>query len=215
MGFLWFKKRDYDFEDKFKELHSGLKTSFSNIKKDFEHVISRVDHLHLKKDEHHDKLDKLDKRLREIETFFELMKEKEAEFVHKGALSKQAVQTGQTEGVQTAVQTPVFQTGFLAKFKSLTPTERNLVVNLLNHELKLSCEDLGVMMLKNKGTVRGLINNIKRKYSDLISEMIEENGKKRYFIEPDIKSELMKEYKHFQRAKKKGKKLTQVRDYIG
>jgi len=215
MGFFWFRKKEDNLDEKFKELHSGLKSSFSNIKKDFEHVMSRVDHLHLKKDEHHDKLDKLDKRLREIETFFELMKEKEAEFIHKGTLSKQAVQTGQTGVVRTAVQTPVFQTGYLGKLKSLTPTERNLVWSLVNTNLKLSYDDISVVIGKDKSTVRGLMNSVRRKYDDIINEITEEGGKKRFFIEDDIKSEVMRDFKHAQKVKKKGKGVTFVRDYIG
>lgn len=215
MGFLWFRKKEDNLDEKFKDLHFGLKNSFSNIKKDFEHVISRVDHLHSKKDEHHNKLDKLDKRLREIEVFFEMMKEKEAEFIHKGALSKQSVQTGRTGVVRTAVQTPVFQTGFLGKLKSLTPTERNLVWSLVNTDLKLSYDDISVVIGKDKSTVRGLMNSVRRKYDDIVSEATEENGRKRFFIEEDIKSEVMRDFKHAQKAKKNGKKMAQVRDYIG
>ena len=215
MGFLWFRKKEDNLDDKFNELHSGLKTSFSNIKRDFEHVISRVDHLHSKKDEHHNKLDQLDKRLREIEVFFEIMKEKEGEILHKSMLSKQGVQTGQTGVVRTAVQTPVFQTGFLGKLKSLTPTERNLVWSLINTDLKLSYDDISVVIGKDKSTVRGLMNSVRRKYDDIVSDVVEENGRKRFFIEEDIKSEVMKDFKHAQKAKKSGKKVTQVRDYIG
>ena len=45
---------------------------------------------------------------------------------------------------------------------------------------------------KDKATVRGQINNIKRKSEGLIKELIEKSGKKRLYIEDRIKERLLK-----------------------
>ena len=137
------------------------------------------------------------------------------EMMESGAVSKQPVQTERTKVVQTAVQTPSVQTGILGKLKSLTPTERNLVWSMVNTDLKLSYEDVSVILGRDKSTVRGLMNNVKRKYEDLISESTEESGKKRFFVEDSVKNEIMKGFKEAQKTKRSLFKTQKVSDYIG
>jgi predicted transcriptional regulator len=93
--------------------------------------------------------------------------------------------------VQTPVQTAV-QTGIL---ETLTVMERAIVWALLNSEMKLSYEDLSVMLGKNKSTIRGQINAIKQKSEGLIEESSEANGKKRVFIPEEMKQIILKKEK--------------------
>ncbi|MCL6500685.1 MAG: hypothetical protein K6T16_01475, partial [Candidatus Pacearchaeota archaeon] len=95
------------------------------------------------------------------------------------------------EGVQTPVYTAV-QTAFL---KGLTQQEKVILWILLNAEQKLSCEDIAVLLAKDKSTVRSQINNIKQKNESWISEFIEKNGKKRYYVDEKLKSILLKKMK--------------------
>lgn len=95
----------------------------------------------------------------------------------------QAVQNG----VQTAVQT--------ADLHQLSVMERAIVWILLNSDMKLSYDDLAAMTGKSRATVRGQVNSIKKKIEDLISENMESGGKKRLYIEENIKNKVLKNAK--------------------
>lgn len=98
------------------------------------------------------------------------------------------------EGVQEAVQTPV-QTGNLYEIlKNLTSNERMIVFTLINagEGMKLSYEDLALLLGKEKSTIRGQINAIKQKSEGLIEEITEKNGKKRVYVVPEIREKLVK-----------------------
>ena len=116
----------------------------------------------------------------------------------KQVLDKQqgvyAVQTG----VQTAVQTP--------NLEQFSITERAILWILLNTDMKLSYDDLAAMLGKERSTIRGQINALKRKSEGLIEEQIEKNGKKRVFIQENIKEKMLKKTKVRVRNGKKPKK---------
>jgi chromosome segregation and condensation protein ScpB len=58
--------------------------------------------------------------------------------------------------------------------------------------MKLSYEDLALLLGKERATIRGQINSIKQKSEGLLSELVEKNGKKRVFIPEDIREKLSK-----------------------
>jgi len=112
-------------------------------------------------------------------------------------IEQTAVQAVQN-GVQTAVQT--------ADLHQLSVMERALVWILLNSDMKLSYDDLAAMTGKSRATVRGQVNSIKKKIEDLISESMENGGKKRLYIEENIKNKVLKNAKVRVNKDKKKKK---------
>ena len=65
----------------------------------------------------------------------------------------------------------------------------------MNSEMKLSYEDLALMLGKERATIRGQINAIKQKNEGLIEEIVEKNGKKRVFIPQEIREKMLKKAK--------------------
>ena len=104
-----------------------------------------------------------------------------------------AVQTG----VQTPVQTP--------KLEQFSITERAILWVLLNADMKLSYDDLAAMLGKERSTIRGQLNRIRQRDSNIINEVVEQNGKKRVFIPEEIKEKLLKKAKVRVGIKKKAK----------
>jgi len=105
-------------------------------------------------------------------------------------LSKQTAVQGVQIGVQTAVQTA--ENVNLSDFSVM---ERAIIMILLNHDMKLSYDDLAAMTGKSRATIRGQVNAIKQKSEGLIEEKIELNGKKRVFIPQEIKEKMLKNVK--------------------
>ena len=70
--------------------------------------------------------------------------------------------------------------------------ERAVLWVLLNTDMKLSYDDIATVLGKEKSTVKVQVNNIKQKNENLISEFIERTGKKRYYVETDLKERLLK-----------------------
>ena len=89
--------------------------------------------------------------------------------------------------VQTSVQTP--------NMDNFSVTERAILFILLNADMKLSYDDLAAMLNKEKSTIRGQINSIKSKNKNIINEKIEKNGKKRVYIDDEMKGKLLKKQK--------------------
>jgi hypothetical protein len=58
--------------------------------------------------------------------------------------------------------------------------------------MKLSYEDLAMLLGKERATVRGQVNAVKQKINGLIEEIIEKNGKKRVFVPSEIKEKMTK-----------------------
>ena len=71
--------------------------------------------------------------------------------------------------------------------------------------MKLSYDDIGAIMGKERSTIRTQINGIKQKSENIIKEMIEKNGKKRVFIPEEIKEKLLKKSKVRVKSRKKDK----------
>jgi hypothetical protein len=92
------------------------------------------------------------------------------------------------KAVQTAVQTG----NFYENLKGLSGNERLLILSLSGSDMKLSYEDLALLLGKERSTIRGQINSIKQKSSGLIEEIVEKNGKKRVFVPDEVKQNLHK-----------------------
>ncbi len=222
-----FKREDEKVD--LRKINSKLNMSFSNIKKDIKSMNQWINHLEDNRKKHKSRLNKhkdkiidVESRLIAIENAIKELEDKQV-FVNNQLfkqLSKQpqtAVRLKQTSvGVQTAVQTRVQtakedvmdysseELGFI--LKRLTVMERAVIWILLNTDLKLSYEDLAATLGKDKSTIRGQLNNIKRKSDNLVSEIVEKNGNKRYYIEDEIKSKIMSEIRSDSIEKKNKKK---------
>jgi SMC interacting uncharacterized protein involved in chromosome segregation len=142
-----------------------LKADISSIKKDIEGIKNVVD--------------TLDKEL--FKQLFKTGREKNVKQTPVGA-------------VCLGVQTPV-QTGVYGIFNNFSIMERAIIWVLLNTDLKLSYDDLAAMMGKSRATIRGQINSIKQKNESLIQEIVEGNGKKRMYIEEELKEKILKNVK--------------------
>jgi DNA-binding CsgD family transcriptional regulator len=202
MVFRFFKKRR-DTEERFSKLHSSLDESFSKIKDDMHGVGEWIKHLNEKKSEHHSKLDNMNTRLIVVEEFMNnFLEQSPIEEVSKqlskqeqtavrlnqtGRLSKQLSKhvSKQPEAVQTDIEQALF---------SLTAMERAVVWSLLNTDILLSYEDLARVLGKDRSTVRGQINNIKRKIPELVLEKSESNGMKRFYVKEDKKRDILIKY---------------------
>ena len=190
--FGWFKNKQV------KELEEKTKTGFSDVKKDIESAGKWIKHL-----------DKQDKRLFDI--IFSLKQEISSikdelgalregidlsieETKNKQLFKKLPVLDKQTAvgGVEVAVQTAVQTDNFYGILKNLSANERLVIFTLLNSEMKLSYEDLAMLLGKERSTIRGQINSIKQKSVGLIEEISEKNGKKRVFIPEEIKKKFQK-----------------------
>ena len=192
-----------DVEKKFSHLHNSLSESFSRIKTDMERVGDWIKHFNDTNSEQHGRIDEIDKRLLKIEEFFmNLFEQGEIEEVFK-QLSKQeqtAVRPKQTAKPskqsfgQVSKQQKSVQTDLEKELYSLTPMERTVVWSLLNTDMLLSYEDLARVLGKDSSTVRGQINNVKRKIPELILEKSESNGKKRFYIKEEKKREILVKY---------------------
>ena len=176
----------------------AVQTAFGQIKGDFSNIEQWLNHFRSKSFEIEESLKELKGRLSSVEIELEELKNFNHFFVSRSLnLKKKPVQTPvqkqtavyavQTP-VQTAVQTAV-QTSIL---KGLTANERLLVWGLLNTKMKISYEDLATMFGKNKSTIRGQLNNIKQKSEGVISEITDQQGKKRFYIKEEIKENLRK-----------------------
>jgi predicted transcriptional regulator len=192
-----------------KKLEEETKKSFSLVKEDIEKVGKWIKHLDETDKQLFDVLSEIKRDLSSIRTEVDSLREGidlvEMNTENKQLLKNSAVLGKQTavQAVQEGVQTPV-QTGNFSDFlKSLSSNERLIVFTLLQSEMKLSYEDLALLLGKERSTVRGQINAIKQKSEGLIEEFIEKNGKKRVFIPDEMKEKLSKYAKVRVRGKKK------------
>jgi len=208
MGWWIFGKKD-DHE----EFRSDIKHAFSSVKKDISNAAEWIKHLHTRDKHHENRVDNIDERLSNIENELENIKNFMTFFssrMNRG-FSKQLFKQEQTavykqtavEGVQTGVQTPV-QTAFLG---NLSVMERAIVWVLLNTDMKLSCEDIAAILNKEQATIRGQLNSIKQKSENLIAEMIEKNGKKRYYVDEKLKEMILSDMSQTKIKVRKKKQL--------
>ncbi|MDO8508348.1 MAG: hypothetical protein Q7S27_01545 [Nanoarchaeota archaeon] len=202
--FGWFNKKRVD------KLEEDMKRSFSEVKRDMDVVGKWVKHLDVKDKQLFDMVREIQRELSSIHEEIDGVREA-VELVSDGEKNKQVfkklpVLGKQTavEAVQEAVQTPVQTAEIYEILKNLSGNERLIVYSILNNEMKLSYEDLALILGKDKATIRGQVNAIKQKCEGLIEEIVEKSGKKRVFIPAEIREKLAKYAKV--RVKKGGKK---------
>lgn len=192
-----------------KKIEQETKKGFSAVKEDISGLIKWVKHLDNKDKQLFDVVNELKDEISSIRDEISGLREgidltTESQN-NKQVFGKKAVWSEQTtvEGVQDSVQTPVQTGNFYEILKSLTRNEKLLIHTLLGagEGMKLSYEDLALMLGKEKATIRGQINAIKQK-SELIEEIVEKNGKKRVFVRPEVREKLSK-YAKVRVAKKK------------
>ena len=188
--FGWFFKKDVQ------RLEKETKNSFREVKKDMNSVGKWIKHL-----------DKQDKKLFSIISSFEkdlstLRNEmgglrEGINLVSTSVQNKQVFkklpvldrQTG-VDVVQKAVQTAVQTDNIYDILKGLSGNERLIVMTIMNNDMKLSYEDLALLLGKERSTVRGQVNSIKQKSEGLIHEFTEKNGKKRLYIDDEVKAKM-------------------------
>ncbi len=185
------KKRVANLEEKAQE-------GFSAVRGDIQSVGKWIKHLEQQDKQLFEVLSRLNRKLSTISEEVGILREqvgglrREAE--DKQVFKKLPVYGKQTAvgAVQNVVQTAV-QTGNLYDIlKKLSSHERLVLFTLMNSEMKLSYEDLAMVLGKEKSTIRGQINSIKQKSEGLIEEISEKNGKKRVFVPDEIKVKLQK-----------------------
>lgn len=198
MAFLFFGKKKENINKRFSHLHESLNNSFSKIKEDILSVNEWINHLDEHKKHHKGLLENFDSRLIYLENFIEDFLSNQT-FVQTDNLSKQGQTDVRLKQMSVGVQTDVF-----FHLHKLTTMERALVWSLLNTDLKLSYTDLARILGKNESTVRGQINNIKRKTEDVICEKSELNGQKRFYIDERVKNKILRQY--VVKSRKKTKK---------
>ena len=191
---------EWIFGSKTKQLEEDTKKSFSAVRDDMDKIGTWLKHLKEEDKQLFETISELKQELStikgeigEIRESIDLAVEQQTSkrlFKKMPVLDKQTV----VDGVQEAVQTAVQAGNFYEILKSLTSNERLIIFTLLNSEegMKLSYEDLSMLLGKDKTTVRGQINAIKQKSEGLIEEIIEKNGKKRVFVPEEARKKLLK-----------------------
>lgn len=208
--FEWlFGKRDKNFEKKTQE-------SFSAVKKDMDTVGKWIKHLNTQDKQLFDVVSELKQEISSLRDEIEGLREgvgmaveeqkNEQVFKKLPVLQKQSAD----DAVQEAVGTGVQAGNFYNILKSLSSNERLLIFTLLNSDMKLSYEDLALLVGKEKVTVRGQINAIKQKSEGLIEEFVEKNGKKRVYIPEEVRVKLQKYVKVRVKKEKKREKSDEI-----
>lgn len=189
---------DWLFGKSNKKLEAETRNSFSSVKNDIEEVGKWIKHLDGQDKQLFDEISALRQELSSIKDELEGVREgfemTNEVGGNKQAFEKMSVRGRQTADldVQDAVQTPVQTANFYGILQGLTSNERLVVFTLMNSEMKLSYEDLALLLGKERSTVRGQINSIKQKSEGLIEEITEKNGKKRVFVPEEIREKLKK-----------------------
>ncbi len=205
---------DWLFGNKYKKLEEKTEKGFFSVKKDMGTVGKWIKHLDNKDKQLFDLLEEMQRDLSSIKSEIESVREgvgmmnlaKE----DKQLLKNSSVYSKQTPvyGVENAVQTAVQTGNFYDILKNLTANERLIVFTLMNSELKLSYEDLALLLGKERSTIRGQINAIKQKSESLIREFSEKNGKKRVFVPEETREKLVKYAKVRVNKKRKNEEET-------
>ncbi len=190
--FEWlFGKKDSHFEEKTQQ-------AFLDVRKDMNVVGKWVKHLDTQDKQLFDSLEEIKRELSSMKDEVASLREgfslaTEAQdykrvFTQTPVLDKQTADYGVQEGVQTGVQTGDFH----IILKGFTSNERLVIFTLAQSDMKLSYEDLALLLGKERATIRGQINSIKQKREGLLCELSEKNGKKRVFIPEELKEKLRK-----------------------
>jgi SMC interacting uncharacterized protein involved in chromosome segregation len=208
--FNWFKNKQV------KILEEKTENSFSAVKGDMDKIGRWIKHLDQKDKQLFDLIFELKEEISSIKEEVESLREgvdivsdsvKDKQVFKKlPVLDKQTAVQAVQIGVQTAVQT----SNIYDILKSLSSNEKMIVYALLNNDMKLSYEDLALLLGKERATIRGQINAIKQKNESLIEEVVEKNGKKRVFVRPEIREKLQKYAKVRVKSEKKSKKDEEI-----
>jgi len=190
-GWLFGKKTD-------EKIVEETKKSFSAVKKDMEETGKWIKHLDMQDKQLFDELKAIKQDLSSMRDEMESLREGleiatdgekgQQLFEKMPQKRKQTADLDVQEGVQTGVQTA----NFYEILKGLSANERLLVFTLMNSDMKLSYEDLALLLGKERSTIRGQINSIKQKSPGIIEEITEKSGKKRVFVPEEIKEKLKK-----------------------
>ena len=211
MGFLWFNKKRDGQEEKWDQLHKGLRASFSNIKQDFDHSMGHIDHLHSKKEEHHSRLTKIEERLILLEQMLHDIKGK-----------KDKVQRSTIERVQSFNHSESFMNVQIVK--NLTPSQKQVVFLLLNSKNPLNYQVIADQVGSSIVTVRRHINDIKRAGVEVKEKISVKNRSKVFYLDEELKGILNpkkskvkvdSEGNKGENNSERGIEVVPVRDYIG
>ncbi len=190
--FEWFFRRGV------KKIEEETKKGFFSVKKEMDVVEKWIKHLDKQDKQLFDVVSSLKRELSTIKEELEGVREG-VHLMNEGVQSKQVfkklpVLSKQTvvQDVQEAVQTAVQTDNIYDILKGLSANERLIVMALMNSEMKLSYEDLALMLGKERATIRGQINAIKQRSEGLIEEIVEKNGKKRLYVPSNIKEKMAK-----------------------
>jgi len=180
-----------------KRVEEDTKKGFESVKKDITAVTGWIKHLDSEKNSQQkdinsikDSLSSIQDEIEGLKNVLAMMNELKSNRVFKTprqVFDKQTPVYAVQTGVQTGVQTP--------NLNQFSVTERAILWILLNSDIKLSYDDLAAMLGKERSTIRGQINSIKQKSEDLIQEVIEKNGKKRVYVEEEIREKMLKKSK--------------------
>lgn len=187
---FWFFKKRVEKQE-FEQLKQGVQTGFNSVKQDIGNLSKWIKHLDSNNSGLKNEISSIKDDLSTIKDEVENLKNLISIIENAGLFKQRSmVFNKQTAvyGVLNSVQTDV-QTGF---FNNLTPSERAIMIVLLNSDMKLSYEDLAAMLGKRKSTVRGQINSIRQKSEGLVEEIVVENNKKRIYIPEKAKEFLLK-----------------------
>ena len=199
--FGFFKKRDE--KNEITIIKQSVQTGFNSVKNDVNTLTKWIKHLNsndesLKNDIStiNDDIHQLKDEIENLKNILSLVGNPPVFKQNQTMFNKQTPSTNDLNVVQTTVQSSFLH--------NLTTNERAIIFVLLNSDMKLSYEDLAAMLGKDKSTIRGQVNSIKRKSEGLIEEVISENSKKRVFIPEKTKEILLKMRKVRDKVRKKG-----------
>jgi predicted transcriptional regulator len=198
------------FKKSVKKLEEKTEKGFSEVRKDMDSVGKWIKHLEKQDKQVFDIIYSLRRELSSVRNEMGDLR-KGVDLLDFDAENKQLFkklpvldkQTG-VEDVQKSVQTAVQSGNIYDILQGLSANERLVVMTIMNNDMKLSYEDLALLLGKERSTIRGQVNSIRQKNENLIEEMVEKNGKKRVFVPDKIKEKLAKYAKV--RVKGKGEK---------
>lgn len=198
-------------KNKYREIEEKTQESFSAVKKDIEVIGKWIKHLDNRDKQVFELINGLNKELSSLKEEIAILREnleESSESEKNKQVFENLIRKPKQEGVlfvEKGVQTAVQTGNFYDILKTLTANERVVFFTLLNSEMKLSYEDLALLLGKERATIRGQVNAIKQK-CDLIKEIVEKNGKKRVYIPEEIKEKFAKYAKVRVGGKKNNKK---------
>jgi len=208
------------FGKKEKTSNLEIKDSFMAVKRDMDTVGKWIKHLEGQDKQLFETLDKIKHELSMVKEEVGHLRES-LEITNQTPETKQLFEKTSVEDKQTAVldvvnsvQTTVQTASFYDFFKNLSSQERLILFTIMNSDMKLSYEDLALLLGKEKSTIRGQVNAIKQKKEGLIEEISEKNGKKRVYVPEEIKEKLAK-YAKVRVGKKRKVRTSPISEELG